>query len=131
MNMIEEDDYPDNNISNLLCCENDTNEDDNKEEYFDLHIPDFDKLMIASSKSTAASNGYQDECHQGDDGYYSGYSMINLSIGTPSVKLQFYHSTASEAVYSVANETEYVSDFSSLLYEMILYKMMILYLHLR
>ena len=87
---------------------------------FDLHLPDLDQLLVRNdtNDSTNDNDNNDDDGHEdrllgygagSGSGYVSGYSMSAISIGTPSVKSQYYHSTTSEAVYSVANETEYVS----------------------
>ena len=63
---------------------------------FDLHLPVLDALITSSpSFLPAGSNGSN--------------NLTNLSIGTPSVKSQYYHSATSR-IDDDGNETDYDGD---------------------
>ncbi len=122
----EEADINDDEIERQVESIKTSNFENNQENEFDLHLPDFEQLMNQYSKQPPASNNSGESTnHNNNDNtdrskiHIQKTPVTNISIGTaPSVKSQFYHSTTShldsehddgDEGLSMAGESEYVS----------------------
>lgn len=120
----DDDDDVDDVDDALLLLHGEREKDDGQ---FQLHLPDFERLVARMSGNHGSTSTHQEQQQQQQQTLVSpiykssqfnqshNLTVSNLSIRTPSVKSSYYHSATSrldsdgEVVESDANDSEYVS----------------------